>query len=133
VIPEHKHRPEENVDSWLMSYADMITLLCMFFVIFVSATYSHYSKPHAPTYGEPEHAFLEERSGALSTKTVFERTYKDLVGVVAERSADESVAVEKNPEGIGIDMAGSLLFAPGSASIARLAKRYESRSWQTSH
>ena len=42
----HSHGPfshrkpaaEENTDSWLMSYADMITLLMFFFIIFVSVS-----------------------------------------------------------------------------------------------
>ena len=32
-MPPRKHSQEENVDSWLMSYADMITLLMCFFII----------------------------------------------------------------------------------------------------
>ena len=38
IPPPRKQYQEENVDSWLMSYADMITLLLGFFVIFVSVS-----------------------------------------------------------------------------------------------
>jgi chemotaxis protein MotB len=38
MLPPRKIQPEENTDSWLMSYADMITLLMSFFVIFVSVS-----------------------------------------------------------------------------------------------
>ena len=38
MIPIRRQHTEENIDSWLMSYADMITLLLCFFVIYASAS-----------------------------------------------------------------------------------------------
>ena len=38
MIPKRPAKHEENVDAWLMTYADMITLLLCFFIIFVSAS-----------------------------------------------------------------------------------------------
>ena len=51
MIPPKKYIQEDNVDSWLMSYADMITLLLCFFVIFVSASEPKKEKLSAVTEG----------------------------------------------------------------------------------
>ena len=33
---KRRHKPEENHEAWLMTYADFITLMASFFVIIIS-------------------------------------------------------------------------------------------------
>jgi chemotaxis protein MotB len=109
------HGPADHADAWLMSYADMITLLFMLFVVAASVTLS---KHGTDSHGEPDHPyFLSNHSGLLSLGTPYDELYRSLEGVVASRNADQAVAVEKNSDGLWMDMSSVQLFRAGTAEI----------------
>lgn len=115
-IRKHAKGQDDHVDAWLMSYADLITLLFMLFAIFVSASVAKHGHPSLAR-GEPEHPYLQARSGTLALGTRFDEAYRTLAGTVTSFSADQYIAVEKIDRGITIDMSSLRFFARGSADI----------------
>lgn len=107
-----KHPPqEEGVDGWLMSYADMITLLLCFFIIFVSTSEPRQERLVAATQG------MKEKFGSLSLDSPYDGVYRDIIGIVAQNNADRNIAVEKTSRGMRVEISGIQFFLPGSAEI----------------
>ena len=111
MMPPKRHRQEDNVDSWLMSYADMITLLLAFFIIFVSI-----SEPKS----EKMQAITESMSGQFGTidlATPFQGTYKTLMEIVEEKQLLKDLDIQRTKNGITVEMAHGAFFLPDSAEI----------------
>src|ERR1700733_8204899 len=90
MIPPHRqHRQEDNVDSWLMSYADMITLLLCFFIIFVSISEPKKDRLDKITEG------MANRFGPVDLSTPFQGILRSLQAVVEEHQILKDVDVEK--------------------------------------
>ncbi len=107
----------DHVDAWLMSYADLITLLFMLFVIFISVSVSRQNHSPSVTMGEPEHPVGQHKSGTLELGTPFDEAYRILNGFVMSHHEDQSIALEKNKRGIALDISAIEFFDAGSAEI----------------
>lgn len=103
---------EDNVDSWLMSYADMITLLLCFFIIFVATSEPKQEKLKAATKG------MKEYFGSITLETPYDGVYREVQGLIAAKTADSFLAAERTPRGIKIELSSLAFFASGSAQIA---------------
>jgi chemotaxis protein MotB len=115
--PEAQKGQVDHVDAWLMSYADLITLLFMFFVIFVSFTTAQTSQSTSLARGEPEHPYIEKHNDVLTLDTPFESTYRNLTGIIIANNADQAIAVGKTSHGLWIDISVPTFFETGSADI----------------
>ena len=96
MIPRKHHAAEENVDSWLMSYADMITLLLCFFIIYVSTSEPRQDRFAAATKG------FHQQFGTIHLDSPYDGIYRDILCTVASHNADQNISVEKTPKGIRI-------------------------------
>jgi len=97
MIPKRPQKHEENTDAWLMSYADMITLLLCFFIIFVSVSepkkdkLSDIAEGMAGKFGAVEYESpFQGAMRSLQTSVEVHKLYKD----VAVTSTSRSLAVE---------------------------------------
>jgi len=113
----HAKGQNDHVDAWLISYADLITLLFMVFVILVSITSAKPNHSSVATRGEPEHPYLQHRSGSLELGTPFDEAYRIIAGIVATHQADQSIALEKTDHSVIIDLSVTKFFEQGSADI----------------
>ena len=105
MIPPRKKMPEEgNVDSWLMSYADMITLLMCFFIIFLSVSEPKKDKFSVITKG------LAEKFGAVDLSTPFKGAMQGVQGIVEHSDSLKDIAVEGDDKGMAIEMSASKFF-----------------------
>lgn len=111
MIPKRPRQEEDNVDSWLMSYADMITLLLAFFVVFIAT-----SEPKRDKFVEATQG-LRAQFGVIAFETPFDGLYKNLVGVVAEQQADKNISVIKSNDSVQMELASLAFFEPGSAEV----------------
>lgn len=112
MIPPRRHPPqEENVDSWLMSYADMITLLMCFFIIFVSVSEPKKDKFSALTRG------MADKFGMVDLATPFKSIVTSLQGVVENNRMFKDIAVESSSEGIEMELSARKFFQTGSAEL----------------
>ncbi len=112
MIPK-KHSHEEANESWLMSYADMITLLLAFFVIFVSTSEPKQDRLAAATKG------MKEQFGTVSLDSPYDSVYKNIQGIVVSNNADRNIAVEKTPRGLQVEISVLNVFAHGTAEIPK--------------
>lgn len=124
-MSKHRHTAhEEEEEGWLLSYADMITLLVCFFVLLLSAM-------------EPKKPKMEELLAGIRDKlggtTDSQRPIFSLMNQLQQTLAD-SVAAENNANHIGFDdqgvameFASGSFFEPGSVELTNDAKLILSR------
>lgn len=115
-IPKIAHRhisqQEGGVEAWLMSYADMITLLLCFFVIFVSV-----SEPKRDRFSQITEG-LVNRFGTLSdTHTPMRGVFESMQKVVESHQVMKDIAVERTERGIAMEISSRAFFQPGSADL----------------
>jgi chemotaxis protein MotB len=111
---EEDEAPDE---SWLITYADAITLLMAFFVMLLN-----FSKIDIPSF-EKTAAGIKNEIGMgkkeFSPISILEANIKD---VVTEMQADKVVKTYTDDNGIVIELASSAFYKPGSAKIRKEAK-----------
>lgn len=108
----HKvHKPEENHEAWLMTYADFITLMASFFILIISIS-------------EPKKEKMEKMVEGISSGFIqnviekpFKTLYQDFQIIIEENAVELQVAASYTSDGVQLDIASSNLFAPGSADI----------------
>ncbi len=112
MIPPHNHRiKEDNVDSWLMSYADMITLLLCFFIIFVSVSEPKQEKLHAVTDG------MQNQFGTVELATPFQGVFRTLQAVVETHHILKDVAIDKGENSLVIELSSLAFYKDKSAEF----------------
>ena len=111
MIPPHKHKQEENVDSWLMSYADMITLLLCFFIIFVSVSEPKKDQLAAITQG------IANRFGSVELATPFQGVFRSLQEVMEKRQILRDVAIEKGDHYLAVELSSVSFYQNKSADF----------------
>ena len=108
---QHNTTQEDGVDSWLMSYADMITLLMCFFIIFVSV-----SEPKRDKFSEITEG-LANQFGSVEMSTPFTGVYNSLQTIVEKNQIFRDVAIEQTDKSIEMEIAGGVFFKRNSAEI----------------
>lgn len=107
---------EEAEENWLMSYADMITLLLCFFLILLSVS--------QPKQSEME-ALSKKFSSAVSDveiKTPFTDLMTSFQQVVETNNLEQVISVEETDDGIMLELSSSSFYKPGSAEFQDWAK-----------
>ena len=102
---------EEPLEDWLLSYADMITLLMAFFIILVSM-----SKIDANKYEQVQSGMARDIGNREVAKPM-QDLRSELLGQVAGAGVEDTVDVGRDDRGIVLNMASGSLFLPGSAEI----------------
>jgi chemotaxis protein MotB len=112
MFPPRKRFPEENVDSWLMSYADMVTLLMSFFIIFVSV-----SEPRKERLSQLATG-MGGKFGTVDLSTPFNGVMHALQGVIEANQSFHDMAVESDEKSVFVELSSKLFFKPSSAELA---------------
>ena len=102
---------KEAAEDWLLSYADMITLIMAFFIILVSM-----SKIDAGKYEEVQAGMAKDVGNREVTKPLQDMK-SELLGQVAGAGVEDSVDVGKDDKGIVLNLASGAMFKPGLAEI----------------
>jgi chemotaxis protein MotB len=110
VIPRRHDHVEVN-ESWLMSYADMITLLLCFFVIFVSVSEPKKEKISKIADG------MAGKFGAIELSTPFQGAYQAIDGIVENNRLFKETSITKNSRGIELELANGSFFLPDSVDF----------------
>ncbi len=103
---------EEDKEEWLMTYADAITLLMAFFVLFFS-----FSKVDLEIYDQVA-AGLNENMASEERKNDRKELEEDLRDILIQEGAEEAIKVGTDADGsITLELDGGAFFKPGSADL----------------
>ena len=104
----------DNVDKrsgsgggWLMTYADMMTLLFAFFVLLYSM-----SSPDPVKMSQIQDAMDEDSS--LKTQSEVKKEFQEIIEDMGIESATNIIS---DPRGVAIEMDGDICFGSGSTNI----------------
>lgn len=109
-VEHHVEHVEEGEGNWLVSYADMMTLLVGFFVILMS-----FSSVDQEEFEILKQSVSKEFGGQ------YERPYGDVADRIKEQlkkaGLEKQVSIKTNESGVDISFMGTALFDMGSAEI----------------
>lgn len=105
-----KHK-EEDLEAWLMTYADMITLLLCFFAILLSVM-------------EPKKEKLDQlKEGIMSkfqmvqTASPFTAILESLQSIIEDQHLERDISVEQTDRGLILELSTSSFYQSGSAQL----------------
>jgi chemotaxis protein MotB len=102
--------PSEPADTWLLSYADLLTNLLVFFVLLISA--SHVSSVEFERVKDS----LQKESKTPSENSMTQ-VYESLNQTVNSHQRQEEIKVEKDDRSIAISFPGKVLFDLGKSEV----------------
>ncbi|HLO79058.1 MAG TPA: flagellar motor protein MotB [Magnetospirillum sp.] len=103
---------EEPLEDWLLSYADMITLIMAFFVMLAAI-----SKVDANLYEKVQSGMAKDIGNREAARPL-ETVRKELAQVIATtRGGEDAVDVGSDERGVVLNMDADAMFKPGSAEI----------------
>lgn len=109
---EHDHPMVHDESNWLVSYADLMTLLFGFFVIMYSI-----SKVDPQKYTIVAKDFAKYFGGKVESITALDEQQKMVEGLLKSSLPEGSYQVAATPTGLSIRFNSNLLFRPGSAKL----------------
>ena len=112
-----KKRKESGEGSWLISYADMMTLLVGFFALLLS-----FSKIDSAQYEKIKRETTKVFGGEYVVP--FEKLTTNIKGVVTKSGVTDQVYFTENDSGIEMSFRGALFFDSGSFDCARRRSNY---------
>lgn len=105
---------EETESNWLVSYADMMTLLVGFFVMLQS-----FSKPDTQLFEKIKRETTKVFGGEYTVP--YEKLYKNLDDIIKNESLSDQVKFEVTDEGIVLTFRGALFFDSGEVQLKKQA------------
>ena len=122
----HKHKKhEEAEENWLISYADMITLLLCFFVIILSV--SEPKKEQLEAVSESMKEAINATSKEVEKQDPMDDLKQDLETMIVDDALEEAMSVAETEKGIVIDLSTAAFYESGSATIRKDAEPYLER------
>lgn len=125
----HKHEEHGNHERWLITYADLMNLLLVFFIVLYAMSKTDSTKYQQIAFSL-QRAFNVDvlqggEQGSIGETEDGESRFSEYLSIRAQIAALESmrtvpansVSVELTNEGIVIHMDESVLFPPGSAQL----------------
>ena len=111
MIPQ-PHKKHEEAEDWLMSYADMITLLMAFFVMLISM--SHLD----PVRYEQMQGGLAKDIGKHETAQPMQALKTEMASAMRGLKVDDTqVAIGQDDRGLVLDLDAGTFFDPNSAAL----------------
>ena len=107
---EPKEKPAHDESNWLVSYADMMTLLCGFFIMLFSM-----SKMDEPQYEHVKEAMSQQFGGDYKSPT--QELAKFVTEVVQEAGIDQQAIVKTDGSGVTVAFQSTLFFETLSADV----------------
>jgi len=111
LLNQQDMKKEEPKQEWLLTYADMMTLLFAFFVMMYSM-----SSPDPVKMSQIQDAMQKEagKEGTIQSQNEIKQEFEEIV----EKLDIENVAnVIEDPRGVALEMDGDICFSSGSTNI----------------
>ncbi len=116
--PHKKRRDDEDVDAWLMTFADMATLLLCFFVLLFAMSSPDTTQFKKVAEALREHGFYND---AVPAEDPFDKLKKELAMSLGASGYDQFMAVSEQDKVVALELSSSAFFEKGSASFSREA------------
>lgn len=113
-LVSHK-KGEEGEGPWLVSYADLMTLLMGFFALIAS-----FSKPDQKEFEKVKQAASQYFGGEYQEP--YKKLEENLKRVVKENKLSDQVKISSDAEGVVLTFTGSLFFDSGQFEVKDTAK-----------
>lgn len=107
----HPAHPPKNHEGWLMSYADMITLLVAFFVVMLSMSTLDQRKV------EQFEKNISETLLKKAAATPFEEVKNAIQKTIQKKELSKEISVHTDELGVQLDFSSKVLYDSGSAQI----------------
>jgi chemotaxis protein MotB len=150
VKPKSRQPAEEDGEDWLLTFADVVTLLLTFFVLLYSTAETDQEKFKEISDSINKHVLHKEPSTApiVATKVKSKTTNPDIdkaksriKKIINQKNMGNKITVEEHPKGLIIELASKSFFASGSGEvqatmvpvIKRLASSLRSIPHRTKH
>jgi chemotaxis protein MotB len=125
---KHGHQEHENSERWLLTYADLITLLLGLFVILYAMSkidagkYQELVAALGGVFGSGSTAVIQGGQGVIQLpvptgQSERQRIARDLSSALGLDKRKLPVSIAQNERGITVHMMEELLFASGSAEL----------------
>ncbi len=113
-----KRRYEAGLDDWLITYADMVTLVLTFFVLLFTV-----SEPKPDNFKKISEAFLATvgKAEGKSSEDAFEMMKEETEILIENQSLEQDISVEMTDDGIQLELSSSSFYHSGSAKFRREA------------
>jgi chemotaxis protein MotB len=111
----HQEAEGESDSNWIVSYADMMTLLVGFFALMFS-----FSKLDTKKFDEIRSAVSKEFGGQYVMP--FADLNANLQAVIKEKHLEDKVKIDRDGSEISVVFQGSVLFAEAAASLSDQSK-----------
>lgn len=120
--PRRRKPEEENEDAWLITYADMVTLLLCFFIIMFAMSAPNQKElakiaQAMKQYHENLHLTGEVDKKSLQDEDPTAQLKEKMEMSLGASGYDSFIAVSKNEKFVSMEMASSSFFKPGSADF----------------
>ena len=112
---EDYRAPPEDGEGWLVSYADMMTLLCGFFIMLFSM-----AKLDEPKYEKMKEAVAKEFGGEYKSPT--KELARFVTEILQEAGVEKETQVKSDPGGVSVTFQSTLFFDTLSAEILQQGK-----------
>jgi chemotaxis protein MotB len=106
----HGKKADEGEGPWLVSYADMMTLLMGFFALI-----SSFSKPDAKEFDKVAAASSKFFGGKYEAP--YEKLSQSINKVIRENKLEDNVKIEVGPEGVEMTFTGTMFFDSGGIKV----------------
>ena len=124
---KNRNEPHENVERWMVSYADFVTLLFCFFTAMYAISNVDSNKLgkfvgsmkaafHAPGRQGNVMSLIEGIDVYVRNDIELESDVRDLLGPLITES-EGSIDVKRDARGVVISVADTFFFQPGSATL----------------
>jgi chemotaxis protein MotB len=109
-MEQHEERPENDESGWLVSYADMMTLLCGFFIMLFSM--SHLEEPK---FEQARESIAKTFGGDF--KSPSKELAKFVTQVLTESGVEKDTTVRVDPSGVAISFQSTIFFDTLSSDV----------------
>ena len=113
---------EHVEEDWLISYADMVTLLMCFFLAMASI-----SKVDVSLFEQMRKGLRSDIGKDKEVKTPLAEIKRDLDSLLAQEKKAGSVSIAKGPEGIVMEFSSSAFYQVGKAEFSPAAEQILSK------
>ncbi len=128
-----KDRGKKGAPSWMVTYADLMTLILVFFILLFSMSQIDLIKFQAVAKSFNSDSIFEDNSSVLLEQDYAEATIDDVQldeilteirAYLAEHGLETTVTAQRNKRGVVLVLQEKVLFKTGEAEIIDMAKPF---------